>query len=68
MASLVILAVSNGGEALLAVLALVRLLTGVGSHVYEKVSFLREDLPAVGFSALEQVLPRVSRLDVEFKS
>ena len=57
MASLVILAVADGGEALLAVLALVGLLTGVGSHVYEKVTFLSEDLAAVGFSAFEQVLP-----------
>ena len=57
MASLVVLAVADGCEALLAVLALVGLLAGVGSHVYEKVTFLSEDLAAIGFSTFEQVLP-----------
>ena len=53
VASFMIFAVSNGGESLVADLADVGLLTGVGSHVNEKVSFLSEYLSAVGDGAVE---------------
>jgi len=68
MAALVILAVANGGEALLTVLALVRLLACVGSHMHQQVALLRKDFTAVGLHALKQVLPRVRRLNMEFEA
>jgi hypothetical protein len=68
MAALMVLAVANGGETLLTVEALVRLLTGVGPHVYQKIAFFCEDLSTVRLGTFEQVLPRMSRLEMKLES
>ena len=59
MATLVVLAVTNGGEALRAEAAQVGLFTSVSAHVHKQVAFLREDLAASGFGTLEQVVSGV---------
>lgn len=60
MTALVVLAIADGGEALLTVLALVGLLTSVGPHMYQEVTLLSKYLATVGFGTFEQVLPRMS--------
>lgn len=57
VSALVVFAVANGSESLLAVVTLVGLFPCVGTHMYEKVAFLCEYLTAVRFCALKQVLP-----------
>lgn len=53
MSAFVVSAVSDSCELLVAVLAEVRLLAGVGAHVNEQVTFLCKDFPAIWDFALE---------------
>ena len=52
-----ILAIPDGSKALITVKALVRLFTGVSSHVNKQVALLGKDFTTVRFIAFEQVLP-----------
>jgi hypothetical protein len=56
MSAFMVLAVADGCELLVTVLAEVRFLTGVGPHVYQEVAFLCKNLSAVGNSTFEEVL------------
>jgi len=57
VAPLVVSAVANGGEALLAKFAPVRFFPGVGAQVDVQVPFLREHLPTTAFWAVEEIQP-----------
>jgi len=68
VSSFMIFAVSNGCEPLGAEAALVRLLPSVSPHVNQQVALLREDFPAAGLQALEEVMTRMGRLNVEVEA
>jgi hypothetical protein len=68
MASLVILAIPDGSEALITVKTLVRFFTGVSSHMDQQVALFGKDFSTVRFIAFEQVLPRMGRLNMKLKS
>jgi hypothetical protein len=68
VSTLVVLLVANTGENPLAVLASIRLLPSVSPHVNQQVALLREDFPAAGLQALEEVMTRMGRLNVEVEA
>lgn len=60
MSPFVVSAVADGCELLLAIATVVRLLTGVCAHMYQKISFFGKNFTAVLNLALKQVLTRMS--------
>ena len=56
MSAFMVSAVSNGSESLVAVSAVVRLLTSVSAHVHKKIPFLRKDFAAVIHLTFEEIL------------
>lgn len=56
MASFVIFTIANSGESFSTKLALVRLFTGMGSHMNKKVSFLSKYFSTVRNGAFEKIL------------
>ena len=59
-----IFAITNRSEFLSAYLALIRLLSGVSSHVDEEVTLFSEDLATIRNRAFEKILSRVSGFDM----
>jgi len=56
MASLMVSAVADSCEFLFAVATVIRLLTGMCTHVHEKIAFFGKDFSTVFYFALKEVL------------